>query len=461
MLRRSFLSGAGSAALGSAPTAWSAEGTLGRIAFLQRDGLWIRSLPTGKPERLIGGTGLDSPRFSPTGKWIGYFQDDVYYVVSCGGGSKIRMGKPDGGDHGAQWAVDRDELLVNGPAGLRVFTSANGWSQAIQEIRNASLPIEFSPDGKDIVYGDVVNAGRGPGAEPVRTGRLCRMAVDQASSVPKVLVSKSNAGLSPCAWTGVDQILFWDDPDFSASLAADGLEHVAEPLQLRGPRLHDLGPVPDDIPGGLDVRGRDEAAPQQPALQQVHQPLSVRKVCFAARGVLDMPGVAHQHLLELPVLDQRVVDGHAVDPGSLHCHMGDPQRGKPPGRLAENTVKRLESALVHLPASQAVTGQPDRHRDHVLAGVNRGAPLIQDLHACQPPSSQGGKGTHAARRAPEVIKETDTRVRNATGGHPRVRAPASIFSTVSQSQAEPTSAGSTRTAILIHPEAARTVHQNL
>lgn len=224
MLRRSFLLGAGSAALGSAPTAWSAEGTLGRIAFLQRDGLWIRSLPTGKPERLIGGTGLDSPRFSPTGKWIGYFQDDVYYVVSCGGGSKIRMGKPDGGDHGAQWAVGRDELLVNGPAGLRVFTSANGWSQAIQEIRNASLPIVFSPDGKDIVYGDVVNAGRGPGAEPVRTGRLCRMAVDQASSVPKVLVSKSNAGLSPCAWTGVDQILFWDDPDFSASFAADGLE---------------------------------------------------------------------------------------------------------------------------------------------------------------------------------------------------------------------------------------------
>jgi hypothetical protein len=54
-----------------------------------------------------------------------------------------------------------------------------------------------------------------------------------------------------------------------------------------------------------------------------------------------------------------------------------------------------------------------------------------------------------------MIKETDTRVRNATGGHPKVRAPASILETVSQSQAVPTSAGTMRTAILIHPEAAR------
>jgi hypothetical protein len=115
-----------------------------------------------------------------------------------------------------------------------------------------------------------------------------------------------------------------------AGLDAGVLEHVAEPLQLGGPGLDDLGPVPDDVPGGLDVRGRDEAAPQQPALQQVHQPLGVGKIGFAPRDVLDMTGVAHQHLLELPVLDQRVVNGHAVDPSGLHRHVGDPQRIQPP-----------------------------------------------------------------------------------------------------------------------------------
>ena len=103
------------------------------------------------------------------------------------------------------------------------------------------------------------------------------------------------------------------------------LQHVAQPLHLRGPRLHDPGPVPDHVPGGLDVRRRDETAGQQPALQQVHQPLRVREICLAARDVLDMPGVADQHLGEVTVLDQRMIDRHGIDPGGLHRHMGDPQ----------------------------------------------------------------------------------------------------------------------------------------
>jgi hypothetical protein len=174
-----------------------------------------------------------------------------------------------------------------------------------------------------------------------------------------------------------------------AGLDAGVLEHVAGPLDFRGPGLHDLGAVPDNVAGGLDLRGRDEAAPQQPALQQAHQPLSVGKIGFAARNVLDVPGVAHQHLREFPVLGQRVADGHAVDPGGLHRHMGDSQRGKPPGRLAENTVERLEGALARRPAVRAVAGQPDRHRDHVLASTGRGAPLVQNLHASLPACLRG------------------------------------------------------------------------
>jgi hypothetical protein len=49
-------------------------------------------------------------------------------------------------------------------------------------------------------------------------------------------------------------------------------------LQFRGPGLDDLGAVADDITGGLDLGGRDEAAAQQPALQQVHQPLGVGQI---------------------------------------------------------------------------------------------------------------------------------------------------------------------------------------
>ena len=47
---------------------------------------------------------------------------------------------------------------------------------------------------------------------------------------------------------------------------------------LAGPLLGDLRPVADHVPGRLDVRRGDEAARQQPALQQLRQPLRVRHV---------------------------------------------------------------------------------------------------------------------------------------------------------------------------------------
>ena len=139
-------------------------------------------------------------------------------------------------------------------------------------------------------------------------------------------------------------------------LDARVLEHVAEPLDLRGPRLDDLGAVADDIPGGLDVRRGDEAAREQPALQELHQPLRVGHVGLAPRDVLDVPGVAHQHLLKVPVLDQGVVDRHGIDPRRLHRHMGHALRDQPAGRLPQHPVERLELALDRLP------GPPARHR---------------------------------------------------------------------------------------------------
>ena len=226
MRRRAFLFSAGSAGLRLALPGWGAEGTLGTIAFIERDGLWIRSLPNGKPERLAGGTALESPRFSPSGKWIAYFQSGVLHVISRGGGKGMRLGGA-----GAQWFLNRDELLVDSPAGLQVFTPANGWSQASRRIAHARLPAVFSPQGTDIAYGDTVESGRG------RAGRLCRLRLDQPESEPKVLVSQDSSGQFPCLWSGDGkQILFWEDPDFSASGMADGLELFRVPADGGSPR---------------------------------------------------------------------------------------------------------------------------------------------------------------------------------------------------------------------------------
>jgi Tol biopolymer transport system component len=165
---------------------------------------------------------MASPRFSPSGQWIAYFEDDVPHVISRDGRKGMPLGETNRGT-GAQWFLNRDELLVDSPAGLQIFTPANGWSRASRRIAQASLPAVFSPQGDQIVYG--------------RTGRLCRLALNQPEREPKVLVSKSSSGQLPCAWSGDGkQILFWEDPDFSASLMADGLELFGVPADGGSPR---------------------------------------------------------------------------------------------------------------------------------------------------------------------------------------------------------------------------------
>jgi Tol biopolymer transport system component len=217
MRRRSFLFAAGAAAV----PGWSAESSLGTIAYIQADGLCIRDLPAQTPRRLVDGTNLKAPRFSPSGKWIAYSQDDVLHVVSRQDGKAIALGEASQ----AQWLPARDELLLADEAGLKLLTATNGFRTATRQITNASLPAVFIANGTEMVYSDFVTGGRGTGGEPMRTGRLCRLALDRSATSPKVLVSKASTGYIPGLWSGDGlQILYWEDPDFSASIMADGLD---------------------------------------------------------------------------------------------------------------------------------------------------------------------------------------------------------------------------------------------
>lgn len=92
-----------------------------------------------------------------------------------------------------------------------------------------------------------------------------------------------------------------------------------------------------------------------------------------------MPGVTHQHLLELAVLDQRVIHRHAVNPGGLHRHMRHPLRHQPPSRLLQHPIERGKRPGDRLPTIGTLPGQPHRHRDHVLAHIDPGAPLMFPL----------------------------------------------------------------------------------
>jgi hypothetical protein len=242
--RRSLLGRTGGVALLSALSGWSGVAGSGRIAFVQQDGLWLRDLPAGQPRKIFGAGKVESPRFSASGDWISCFFEGSLCVISCEygiqakiDGSQLALAAP-----AAQWLPGRDELLVDGLEGLLLVRAANGWSNPFRTIRNARTPVLFGASGSEIVYADVVTSGKEPGGEPNRTGRLCRIAIDRAVDQPTVLFSKHQAALIPCAWSTTEKcVIYWENEEFSSSLAADGLALFRLPDTGGTPRSLGLG----------------------------------------------------------------------------------------------------------------------------------------------------------------------------------------------------------------------------
>ncbi len=80
-----------------------------------------------------------------------------------------------------------------------------------------------------------------------------------------------------------------------------------------------------------------------------------------------------------------------------------PPAGQPAGSLLEDAEERLVGTLDRDPALGSVAGHPDRDNDLVFADIDRGAPLIENLHAVPPFPEPADQDTHAARGAPTMI----------------------------------------------------------
>jgi len=61
---------------------------------------------------------------------------------------------------------------------LQLFAAASGWRETKQWTTNATPPFVFSPDSAEMVYGDDVVSGYNENGIPIRTGRLCRLALN-------------------------------------------------------------------------------------------------------------------------------------------------------------------------------------------------------------------------------------------------------------------------------------------
>lgn len=208
MQRRTFLLASLGAAL--ARTVRAAN-SLGTIAYVEYDGLTIRTLPDGEPRKVLD-TAVSFPRVSPSGKWISYKENDVAFVVSVDGKKVRKIGEE------AMWSPVADELWATSDSsdGLQLFSSRNDWSAPIAMIPGGSLGV-FSPDGSEMIYAD--QNGRPDDAELMT--RLSRVSL-KGGAQPTVLAT-SNGNWTPCIWTHDGKsLLYWGQDEFSASVGSDG-----------------------------------------------------------------------------------------------------------------------------------------------------------------------------------------------------------------------------------------------
>ena len=206
MQRRVFLMSACVSAL----RCRAADGGFGRIAYVQADGLWVRDLPDGRARKVAAGA--KTPRFSPSGEWIAFDGG----VVRWDGTARASL--PPGR---SIWLPQQDVLAVETNGGLALFNPRNGWSVPEATRKGMGVPV-FNGDGSRFVYSSAVRAGTGRGGEPRGKGQLRSAAFDGSES--RILVSQYMVLPMPYSWTRDSRyILYWEDPDFSASVAADGL----------------------------------------------------------------------------------------------------------------------------------------------------------------------------------------------------------------------------------------------
>src|SRR5215813_10116400 len=141
MLRRTFL--IGTAVLATACLRSRAQtSSLGLLAYVDRETLWLRALPDGTPRPLVTGRRIAAPKFSPTGRWISFRDGDLEWIVSTDGQVRKQW-------NAGIWIPGRDEAAVllaqpghEAEAGeLKIFTPTDNWSAPPGSIARGNLTI--------------------------------------------------------------------------------------------------------------------------------------------------------------------------------------------------------------------------------------------------------------------------------------------------------------------------------
>ena len=211
--------------------------SLGRVAYVQDDDIWIKDLPDGTPTRLTNhvsdegndpsnSTTYGRPAWSPSGAWLTVLKNKQPEVIRADGTGVQPFSVSPGV---LVWSPTADRLAYTTDDGDLVVENADGsdaktlatWHSAPGLAGGLSDAV-WSADGGELAY---VEQRSEPGPPIKRVyAAIWRVAAD-GSSVPAEVYSAGSPpqdGLGLVGWSSSDFIWFYRTPSFTADLA-DGV----------------------------------------------------------------------------------------------------------------------------------------------------------------------------------------------------------------------------------------------
>ena len=191
----------------------------GKLAYVHNGNIWVKTLPNGVPQQISQGGGAESPQWSPSGQWLAFQQGRKTIVASISGGRQEFDSRQ------TAWSPVRDELGLLDENGLAVIAVGGNEIQKRVVFRNSQTAgvagFAWNPDAGVFALSVITPD---PGGRPeFRVGHLWRINVD-GTQQRELFTPKERGGVEPAGWSSDGQdIIFRADPDFSASVASDGL----------------------------------------------------------------------------------------------------------------------------------------------------------------------------------------------------------------------------------------------
>ncbi len=213
---------------------------LGRLAFVKGGDIWVKDLPDGQAHQLTHDGRNGEPRWSPSGEWLTFVKDagidgSQLWVIRLSGGEPRLVGSAPRAR--AFWSPVADRFACVTQNGL-AMEDADGSNRRGVSARVQGDPV-WSPDGLWLSFGRIDTLTPTEGMKgPALRGSIWRVRAD-GSDAREILDggSPSLAGFLVACWTpDGSNLLYWTNPYFSGSFAADGGALMSVPVDGGQPR---------------------------------------------------------------------------------------------------------------------------------------------------------------------------------------------------------------------------------